>query len=76
MVYRLSRLYDSLSERSALIMLAAWRGAALAANRAKHRPLLHDEERQRLRAVSAHGRTEVQPGSSIVPRTGTDGSRR
>ena len=26
-VYRLSRLYDRLSERSALIMLAAWRGA-------------------------------------------------
>ena len=26
-VYRLSRLYDRLSERSALIMLAAWRGS-------------------------------------------------
>src|ERR1700730_3755752 len=28
-VYRLSRLYDRLSERSALIMLAAWRGSTL-----------------------------------------------
>ena len=34
-VYRLSRLYDRLSERSALIMLAAWRGSTLAVTRAK-----------------------------------------
>ena len=29
-VYRLSRLYDRLSERSALVMLAAWRGSTMA----------------------------------------------
>ena len=37
-VYRLSRLYDQLSERSSLIMLAAWRGATMAITRAKYRP--------------------------------------
>ena len=37
-VYRLSRLYDRLSERSALIMLAAWRGSTMAVTRAKYRP--------------------------------------
>ena len=36
-VYRLSRLYDRLSERSALMMLAAWRGSTLAGTRAKYR---------------------------------------
>src|SRR5690242_15224069 len=70
-VYRLSRLYDTLSERSALIMLAAWRGAVMAASRAKHRPMLHDDERQRSRTASPQGRPEVQPGSSIITRTGT-----
>ncbi len=39
-VYRLSRLYDRLSERSALIMLAAWRGSTMAVTRAKYRPSL------------------------------------
>src|SRR5204863_10163056 len=29
-VYRLSRLYDRLTERSALVMLAAWRGSTMA----------------------------------------------
>ena len=37
-VYRLSRLYDRLSERSALVMLAAWRGSTMAVTRAKYRP--------------------------------------
>src|SRR6202043_1689817 len=40
-VYRLSRLYDRLSERSALIMLAAWRGSTMAVTRAKYQPALH-----------------------------------
>jgi hypothetical protein len=76
-VYRLSRLYDTLSERSALIILAAWRGSALMPHRAKHRPMLHDDERQRARATAAPtSRPEVQPGGSTLPRTGTDGSRR
>jgi hypothetical protein len=34
-VYRVSRLYDRLSERSALIMLAAWRGSSMAVSRAQ-----------------------------------------
>ena len=50
-VYRLSRLYDRLSERSALVMLAAWRGATMAVTRAKFRPGLYDDERNRARAV-------------------------
>jgi Uncharacterised protein conserved in bacteria (DUF2336) len=75
-VYRLSRLYDNLSERSALIMLAAWRGSVMATNRAKHRPTLYDDERQRARGSSTPARPEVQPGSATVARTGTDGSRR
>ena len=52
-VYRLSRLYDRLSERSALIMLAAWRGSTMAVTRAKYRPALYDDERQRARAAPA-----------------------
>lgn len=78
-VYRLSRLYDNLSERSALVMLAAWRGSALAVTRPKHRPMLFDDERQRARSASTQpiaARPEAEPGSSIVARTGTDGSRR
>jgi len=74
-VYRLSRLYDCLSERSALVMLAAWRGSVMANARAKYRPALYDDERQRVRA-SAQGRSAIQPGSDPATRTGTDGSRR
>src|SRR6185369_11392613 len=62
-VYRLARLYDRLSERSALVMLAAWRGSVMAAARAKYRPALHDDERQRARAASAQVRPALQPGS-------------
>ena len=51
-VYRLSRLYDRLSERSALVMLAAWRGSTMAVTRAKYRPALYDDERQRARPAS------------------------
>ena len=44
-VYRLSRLYEKLSERSALIMLAAWRGSTMAVTRAQSiGPLLYDDE--------------------------------
>ena len=46
-VYRLSRLYDRLSERSALVMLAAWRGSTMAVTRAKYRAALYDDERHR-----------------------------
>ena len=67
LVYRLSRLYDVLTERSALIMVAAWRGAMVHATRAKYRPALHDDERHRARPVSAT-RPAVQPGTIAAPK--------
>jgi Uncharacterised protein conserved in bacteria (DUF2336) len=71
-VYRLSRLYDRLSERSALIMLAAWRGSTMAATRAKYRPGLYDDERQRARAAPAQTRPAAQPpAAGVAPRTGS-----
>jgi hypothetical protein len=71
-VYRLSRLYDRLEERSALIMLAAWRGSATAATRAKYRPALYDDERARARPAPAQIRPGMQPaGSGIMPRRGS-----
>jgi len=73
-VYRLSRLYDRLSERSALIMLAAWRGSTMAVTRAKYRPALYDDERQRARPAPAQTRPAVQPGADIVVRNSSRGS--
>ncbi|MET4291268.1 hypothetical protein ABIB06_002618 [Bradyrhizobium sp. LB8.2] len=73
-VYRLSRLYDRLSDRSALVLLAAWRGSTLAVTRAKYQPSLHDSDRQRARAGASQTRPGVQPGSAPAVRTGTDGS--
>lgn len=75
-VYRLSRLYDRLSDRSALVLLAAWRAFTLAVTRAKYQPTLHDSERQRARASANQPRPGVQPGSSPTVWTGTDGSDR
>jgi hypothetical protein len=75
-VYRLSRLYDRLSEQSALIMLAAWRGSTMAVARAKYRSALYDDERHRARAATSQTRPAVQPGSAPAIRTGTDGSKR
>ena len=75
-VYRLSRLYDRLSERSALVMLAAWRGSTMAVTRAKYRPSLYDDERNRARAATAQTRTAAQPVSAPAIRTGTDGPKR
>ena len=75
-VYRLSRMYDRLSERSALIMLAAWRGSTMAVTRAKYRPALYDDERQRARPAPAQTRPAVQPRAVAVPRTGSQGSVR
>lgn len=68
-VYRLSRLYDRLSERSALIMLAAWRGSTLAVARAKYHPSLYDDERHRVRAASGQTGRAAQSGPSVVTRT-------
>jgi len=75
-VYRLSRLYDNLSEHSALVMLAAWRGSALGASRPKYQSLLYDGERQRARATSGQQRPGVQLGSVPPQRTGTGGPDR
>lgn len=73
-VYRLARLYDRLSDRSALIMLAAWRRATLALTRARYQPALFDDERQRGRAGASSPRPTVQPGSA-PERAGTRGQR-
>ena len=76
-VYRLSRLYDRLSERSALVMLAAWRGSTMAVTRAKFRPSLYDDERNRARPASAQARPAAQtPGTAVVPRSGSQGTGR
>ncbi len=72
-VYRLSRLYDRLRERSALVMLAAWRSSTVAAVRAKFRPTLYDDERQRARAGATQPRSALQPGAGPIVRTGSDG---
>jgi len=71
-VFRISRMYERLTERSALIMIAAWRGSSMATARAKYRPTLYDDERQRARAALGPIRPTVQPGSAPVVRTGTD----
>jgi hypothetical protein len=68
-VYRLSRLYDRLTERSALVMLAAWRGSTMAVTRAKYRPALYDDERNRTRAAIPQSRPAVQAGSAPGIRT-------
>lgn len=63
-VYRLSRLYDILTERVALIMLAAWRGTNAAALRpARHQPMLYDDERQRARAAP-HANPDKAPSQA------------
>jgi hypothetical protein len=73
-VFRLSRFYDRLSARPALIMLAAWRGSAMAATtRPKHRPALYDDERSRVRGA---GRPLPQAAPGHLVRTGTDGYKR
>jgi Uncharacterised protein conserved in bacteria (DUF2336) len=58
-VFRLARLYDSLSEAAALIMLSVWRGAIIAQTKAKYRPALYDDERQRARAAAPAARAAV-----------------
>ncbi len=55
-VYRLARLYSTLDRHVALVMLAAFRGASLAATRAKYTPVLHQDERQRARATEPTAR--------------------
>ena len=67
-VYRLARLYEVIELRTALIMLAAWRGSALAATRAKYRPALYDDERQRARSAPAQSRPVAQLGTHVTAR--------
>lgn len=66
-VFRLARLYDSLSERASLIMLAIWRGSTTAQIRAKHRPALYDDERRRARAATTV--TTTPSGNAAQPAT-------
>jgi hypothetical protein len=73
-VYRLSRLYDALGERPALVMLAAWRGAPMTEAKAKYRPSLYDDERHRARSAPAHSRASVAQPGAIPLRRGGDGS--
>ena len=76
-VYRVSRLYDRLSERAALIMLAAWRGSTMAATRAKYQPTLYDDERHRARSAPAQTRPAAQqPDADVAARTGSQSSGR
>jgi hypothetical protein len=65
-VYRLSRLYDALHEQSALIMLAAWRGSTMAMTRAKYRPALYEDERNRARAAAAQTRTSPRSAGGLA----------
>lgn len=66
MVYRLSRLYDTLRERSALVMLAAWRGSPIATARARYRSALYDDERNRARSSAIPQRANTEPASNVV----------
>lgn len=61
-VFRLARLYDRIGERAALIMLGVWRNASAAMTRARFRPVLHDDERQRARPTFGQVRP-AQPRS-------------
>lgn len=62
-VFRVARLYDSLTERAALVMLAIWRGANAVQARPKYRPALYDDERRRARNATT---TNATPASSTV----------
>lgn len=72
-VYRLARLYDIIEPRTALIMLAAWRGSALAATRAKYRPALYDDERQRARPATGQSRPAAPSGMPVITRSTSRG---
>ncbi|MFT6669968.1 MAG: hypothetical protein ACJAVZ_001431 [Afipia broomeae] len=72
-VYRLARLYEVIELRTALIMLAAWRGSALATTRAKYRPALYDDEHQRARSTSLQSRPTAQPGTRVTTRNTSRG---
>jgi hypothetical protein len=48
----------------------------MAMARAKYRPALYDDERQRPRSATGQIRPAVQPGGAPTVRTGTDKSGR
>lgn len=73
-VFRLARLYDSLSEHLALIMLAVWRGASVAQTKAKYSPLLHDDERRRARPTSAAQPASNNQAAKSLPGRATSGN--
>lgn len=64
-VLRLARLYDSLGEHVALIMLSVWRGAIVAQTKAKYRPALYDDERRRARPAASAGQPVNTPATAI-----------
>jgi len=74
-VYRLARMYDVLVERVPLIMLAAWRGSSIAATRAKYRPVLYDDERNRARPASSAARPAPMAADPVVRRTQDNAER-
>jgi hypothetical protein len=63
-VLRLARLYDTLSEHAALIMLSVWRGAIIAQTKAKYRPALYDDERRRARPAAAASQPAGNTGTA------------
>ncbi|MCX7309854.1 MAG: DUF2336 domain-containing protein [Afipia sp.] len=72
-VYRLARLYDTITERAALILLSAWRGASLASTRAKYRAGHYDDERARARPAAPQARPSAQPSVNAATRTTSRG---
>ena len=72
-VYRLARLYDTITERAALILLSAWRGASLATTRAKYRAGHYDDERHRARPAATQTRPSAQPATNAATRTTSRG---
>ncbi len=76
-VYRLSRLYDILSEQSARIMVAAWRGSTMAVARTGYRSALYNDERNRARPVTTQtSSSPPAPAIPAIPRAGSGGSGR
>jgi uncharacterized protein (DUF2336 family) len=74
-VFRLARLYDSLGEHVALIMLSVWRGAITAQTKAKYRPALYDDERRRARSAPSVPQPPgaAEPGKSLPGRASASG---
>jgi hypothetical protein len=74
-VFRLARLYDTLSEHAALIMLSVWRGAIVAQTKAKYRPALYDDERRRARPAASTTQPSGHSGAAKpLPGRATTGS--